>query len=216
MRVYPSLVGQRFGMLVVEQQVESSEAGQRRWLCRCDCGNVHRTTTDNLKRGRTTNCGCKKSPDLTGQFFGRLTVLGRSEKRGSRGKRRTPLWEYRCECGAITYKATDALNSPKESMCTSCAGKNSARIARQSAGFVGGTQLAKICIRNQSSANTSGCHGVYYDAKTDKYRARLKFKGKVMNFGTFDNLDDAVKARKRAEEEYFEPLVSAMGGKETC
>ena len=209
MKKYESLIGRRFGRLLVIEQLESSSTGQRRWLCTCDCGGSHISTTASLNSGRTTNCGCKKSPDLTGQVFGRLTVIGRSEKRGTRGARTAPMWECRCECGNITYKATDTLNS--ESMCLECKGIIGAEIARRSAGFVNGTQITKIKNMKPTAANTSGCRGVYYDKRTNRYRARLRFKGKIMDFGTYESFDDAVAARKAAEEEYFEAFLEETG-----
>lgn len=211
MREHPSLIGERFGKLIVIEQLPSTDRGQRRWRCKCDCGGEHIATTGNLRSGRTTNCGCKKSPDLTGQVFGRLTVLGRSEKRNSRGARTTPMWECRCECGAITYKATDTLTNPDESMCQSCQGIYAAETARKSAGFIGGTQITKLRNMEPTAANTSGCRGVYYDKKTNKYRARLKFKGKIMNFGSYAKFEDAVAARKAAEEEYFGAFLEEIG-----
>lgn len=210
MRTYEDLTGQRFGKLVVEASVPPLK-GQRRWLCRCDCGGTHVVTTGRLKSGHTTSCGCKKSPDLTGKVFGRLTVLGRSDKRSPRGARTTPLWECRCECGNITYKATDTLTNSEESMCRECKGRIGAEIAREHAGFVGGTQVSRIVNVNRTSSNTSGCRGVYLDRKTGKYRARLKFKGKIMSFGTFRTLEDAVAARKAAEELYFGEFLDEIG-----
>ena len=53
---------------------------------------------------------------LIGQQFGKLEVISRSDKRAPRGKRTVPLWECRCECGNITYKATDILKNDKLSM----------------------------------------------------------------------------------------------------
>lgn len=209
MRDYPSLIGKRFGKLIVVAQAES-KSGQRRWMCQCDCGGTNIVTTGNLNNGHTTNCGCKKSPDLTGQVFGKLTVIGRSDRRNPRGKRTTPMWECRCECGNITYKATDTLTNPDESMCQECKGRIGAEIARQSAGFVGGTQISRIKNMTLIATNTSGCRGVYYDKKTNKYRARLKFKGKIMNFGSYTNFEDAVKARQAAEQEYFGSFLESL------
>lgn len=203
MREYPSLVGNRYGKLTVIEQVESSSRGQRRYRCICDCGGTIIAFAGNLKSGHTTSCGCNKSPDLTGQVFGKLTVIGRSDKRNSRGTRTTPMWECRCECGNITYKAKDTLTNLDLSMCSECAEKYAAEKARAGAGFVGGTQISKIRNMKVPITNTSGCRGVYYDKKTNKYRARLKFKGKIMNFGSFSNFEDAVAARKAAEKEYF-------------
>ena len=212
MRKIPSLVGMRFGKLVVERQEGSTAAGQRRWLCRCDCGNTHITTASVLKRSPMANCGCLKSPDLTGQVFGRLTVLGRSEKRGARGGRTTPLWECRCSCGATVCKATDSLKNPDESMCAACAGESNSKTARAACGYVAGTQLSRIRDPRTGAANTSGCRGVYYDPKTNRYRARLKFQGKIMSFGSYTNYEDAVKARQRAEEEIFEKFIASIEG----
>lgn len=211
MREHPSLIGERFGKLIVIEQLPSTDNGKRRWRCKCDCGGEHSATTGNLRSGRTTNCGCKKSPDLTGQVFGRLTVIGRSEKRYPRGKRTTPMWECRCECGNITYKATDTLTNPDESMCQACQGIYAAETARKSAGFVGGTQITRIRNMKPTAVNSSGCRGVYYDKSTKKYRARLEFKGKLMNFGTYTNFEDAVKARKAAEEECFKAFLEETG-----
>ena len=202
MRKYPNLIGKRFGMLTVVEQAESA-SGQRRWVCRCDCGGMRVVPTGNLNSGRTTHCGCKKSPDLTGMVFGRLTVLGRSTRRSPRGGRTTPMWECRCACGNLTYKATDTLTNSDESMCKDCNGVVGAEMARKAAGFVGGTQLSKIIVSADRAGNSSGCRGVYYEKKTNRYRVRLKFKGKIMSFGSYENFSDAVAARKAAEEEYF-------------
>ena len=206
-----SLIGRRYEKLVVIEQKESTKRGQRQWLCKCDCGGTCVATTGNLNSGHTTNCGCKKSPDLTGKVFGKLTVLGRSDKRNSRGKRTTPMWECRCECGAIIYKATDTLKNSDISMCNDCAGKYAAGIARQSAGFVGGTQITKIMDMTPTAANTSGVRGVYYEKRSNKWRARLRFKGKTMSFGSFARFEDAVFARKEAERIYFGEFLEENG-----
>jgi len=207
---HPALIGQRFGKLVVEAQLESTPQGRRRWLCRCDCGNTCVSTTAQLSRSPMANCGCVKSPDLTGRVFGQLTVIGRSDKRSPRGKRTTPMWECRCSCGATVYKATDSLTNPSRSMCASCAGEHNAKAARDGAGFVAGTQLSKIRTMSTSAVNTSGCRGVYYNPKTKMYRARLKFQGKLLSFGSYRNYDDAVKARRLAEEEIYGKFLSSI------
>lgn len=206
-----NLIGKRYDKLIVKEQMESTKTGQRRWLCKCDCGGTYITTTGNLNSGHTTNCGCKKSPDLTGKVFGKLEVLGRSDKRNSRGKRTTPMWECRCECGAITYKATDTLTNPDISMCIECAGKYAAEIARQSAGFVDGTQITKIVEMKPTAANTSGVRGVYFEKRSNKWRARLTFKGKIMSFGSFPKFEDAVEARRKAEQIYFGEFLEEKG-----
>jgi len=141
--------------------------------------------------------------NLVGKRFGKLEVIGRSDKRGSRGARTVPLWECRCDCGAICYKATDTLTNPEVSMCNDCAGKYAGEKMREKAGYVDGTQISRIKSDKLSAVNTSGCRGVYYDKKTGRWRARLRFQGKLMNFGSFAKFEDAVNARKAAEREYY-------------
>ena len=145
--------------------------------------------------------------DLTGRRFGALTVLEFSDKRGSRGNRTVPLWKCLCDCGEITYKATDTLNSQRYVSCAKCASKKASTKMRESAGFVDGTQVSRIKSNKLSVSNTSGAKGVYFEKSTQKWRARLKFKGRLMNFGSFERFEDAVKARKDAEELYFSEFL---------
>lgn len=51
--------------------------------------------------------------------------------------------------------------------------------------------------------NTSGITGVNWDEESGKWRARIWAYGKMYHLGRFDNFEDAVKARKEAEEKYF-------------
>lgn len=59
------LEGQRFGKLIVLEQVNSilepSGILRTAWKCHCDCGNDVIVKTINLKSGDTTSCGCSIS-----------------------------------------------------------------------------------------------------------------------------------------------------------
>lgn len=57
-----------------------------------------------------------------------------------------------------------------------------------------------------SKANTSGAKGVIYDKTRQKWRAEITIRGKKKNLGRFDNYEDAIKARKQAEEKYYNPI----------
>ena len=139
MREWPNLIGEKYGTLTVIGQAPSTAKGQRRWVCRCDFGIEKIVMGSNLRRGTTVSCGCKHRNDLTGQRIGKLTVIERSDKYGSRGKRQTQLWKCQCDCGAITYKATDTLTNPDISMCQDCAAEYAITQARANLGFEGGT-----------------------------------------------------------------------------
>lgn len=97
------LSGETFGRLTVINRVIDSEKNVK-YLCKCKCGNETICYASNLKRGLTTSCGCfrkeksreNKFIDLTGQIFGKLTVLNLDHQNEST---RQYYWNCICECG---------------------------------------------------------------------------------------------------------------------
>ena len=67
--------------------------------------------------------------------------------------------------------------------------------------LVDGTSLTLLERRQgkRMSSNTSGVTGVYR-CKSGKWAAQITFKGKTHYLGTYDTLEEAAKARSRAEE----------------
>ena len=51
--------------------------------------------------------------------------------------------------------------------------------------------------------NQSGVPGVSKDNKSGKWRSRLMLEGKEINLGYYDDFNEAVKARSKAEHKYF-------------
>lgn len=95
------LTGKKFGRLTVMSRVENP-GKEPCWHCVCDCGNECVAVGANLKNGTKQSCGClvketiyqRCFKDLTGQKFGRLTVV---EKHGKQNGRIT--WLCKCDCG---------------------------------------------------------------------------------------------------------------------
>lgn len=63
------LVGQRFGMLVVQKLEVPTPYMKKSWLCKCDCGNtcirLEATLKASKRDGRVSNCGCVNQSYLT-------------------------------------------------------------------------------------------------------------------------------------------------------
>ncbi len=55
-----NLVGQRFGRLEVMELAGTDKARNRKWLCKCDCGEQKVIMGIHLKDGSTESCGCLK------------------------------------------------------------------------------------------------------------------------------------------------------------
>lgn len=52
------LSGRRFGRLTAIARVENTPGGRARWICECDCGGSKAVASAELKKGRTSSCGC--------------------------------------------------------------------------------------------------------------------------------------------------------------
>lgn len=60
-----SLVGQRFGKVVVTKYLGSDSHRNGVYRCVCDCGKETDVYTNSLKRGHTKSCGCSRHETLT-------------------------------------------------------------------------------------------------------------------------------------------------------
>lgn len=58
---FKSLIGARFGKLLVIERVENGRLNQVRYKCQCDCGGIAIVDAGNLRQGTTNSCGCIKS-----------------------------------------------------------------------------------------------------------------------------------------------------------
>lgn len=94
------LAGKRFGLLTAIAPTEERKNGYTVWRCACDCGGEALVPSRYLKNGWAKDCGCvpkeKRRQDLTGQRFGRLTVL---EDTGRYSKGSQCIWRCVCDCG---------------------------------------------------------------------------------------------------------------------
>lgn len=106
-----NLKGEKFGLLTV---LERDKDKLKHWKCICDCGNYTSVHLSNLKSGNTKSCGCisrqkvsqRRMKDLTGQRFGRLTAIERTDKKTNSG---CYLWECICDCGNTCLVGTSSL-----------------------------------------------------------------------------------------------------------
>ena len=143
----------------------------------------------------------RQKVDLTGQRYGRLTVVGPAENVGSR-----TAWRCLCDCGRETVVPTHRLRSGHTKSCGCVNGPGGPRDALGLT-YIDGTCVEMLASRTVRRNNTSGVPGVDWWASKGRWRASICFKGRRRYLGSYDNFEDAVRARKRAEEELFEPFL---------
>ncbi|MBD5083988.1 MAG: HNH endonuclease [Clostridiales bacterium] len=139
--------------------------------------------------------------DLTGQRYGCLTVLGSAENVGSR-----TAWRCLCDCGQETVVKTHHLRCGHTKTCGCQNGPGGPRPALGLT-YIDGTCVEILRTNTIRSNNTSGVPGVDWVASKRLWRAAICFKGKRHYLGCYHKFEDAVKARKQAEEELFDPFL---------
>ena len=217
---FKDLSGERFGRLQVLHRVDDYVTPKGKkvavWLCKCDCGNVV-TVRKNQLTGGQKSCGCLQrekaesaGEDLTGQRFGRLTVVKkvRLDKPTSNGV--VNGWLCKCDCGNTKVLITKKLKNNLTKSC-GCLIRDKAIDRLQNDNVVGrykGTVITAISpARKLNKNNKSGTNGVYWNSSENKYIAKITLRNKSITIGRFDYIEDAIKARKLAEEEYYAPII---------
>lgn len=123
------LTGKQFGQLIVLYRTKDHITKNGRsvvmWHCKCSCGNYVDIMGDCLKSGHTKSCGCyrKKATsersfvNLTGETFGRLTVLQQAENYISPKGKEESQWMCQCICGNVCVVRNSALRSGNTQSC---------------------------------------------------------------------------------------------------
>lgn len=187
------LTGQKFGLLTVQKYV-----GNKKWECRCDCGNIKIIEGGELRRKTRTgtrSCGCLVGTGLIGKKYGQLLVKSKIKDTD----------RYICVClicGKETKRAYMSLIQGDTQKCEECANKNRSEVMKKY--FIEGTYVNSIRLNKKpGEANTSGVVGVYWDKLRQKWTAEIVFKKKKYYLGRYTRKKEAIQARKQAEKEIF-------------
>lgn len=131
--------------------------------------------------------------DLTGQKFGKLTVMYMNGK----DKYGIAIAHCKCDCG----NEKDVLSNNLKRGSTKSCGCNSKVIM----GTIPNRLMAKI-----SKRNTSGVKGVSFYKNNKKWVAKIGFQGAQHHLGYFDTLQEAADARIEAEKVYFDSFLASL------
>lgn len=121
-KIKEKLIGNCFGNWLVLQEDGQDSNGNYLWLCQCQCidKTIRSIPTNQLISGNTKSCGCSKNnkprEDLTGNKFGKLTVIGLKDKNSKSDKLK---WICKCDCGNTREicVTTYSLTSGKTKSC---------------------------------------------------------------------------------------------------
>ncbi|MBR0343607.1 MAG: hypothetical protein IJH64_15400 [Oscillospiraceae bacterium] len=185
------ITGRKFGKLTALFPLKEIKGSSYMWHCVCECGNELDVRLSSLTSGNTTSCGCQrreklrgKAKDISGKSFGLLTALEPTDRR----ENGSVVWKCMCKCGNTTEVPLIRLTSGNVKSC-GCLKKNIHKKVQT---------VSKSSVLRKD--NKSGYKGVC-QKKNGKWMAYLMKKGRRYYLGSYDNINEAVKARKRAEKE---------------
>jgi len=217
------LTGLRFGRLVVTRLTDKRKGGRFVWECKCDCGNVIEAHSPSLLSGDRKSCGClakeaclrlekNNTIDITGQRFGMLVAIRPTGKKKKGSTSSPAIWECRCDCGNIieVQKKNLLRGSKKSCGCLfheMMVEHGKSIDVHKVFGLVENTSLSMLKDKKPRKDSKTGYRGVYFSNRDQKYIASIGFKKKDKKLGSFDTLEEAVKARAKAEKEIYEPFL---------
>lgn len=216
------LTGQKFGRLTVISKAENSADGHIRWLCNCECGNSITTRGTSLRSGVTKSCGCLVSDklrewsksnrkyntyDLTRDYGIGYTSNSNEEfyfDLEDYDRIKNYCWSSN-ENGYIYTQEKDAyilmhrflMNEKDSEIEVDHFNRNRKDNRRGNLKSI--TRQHNNWNKGLQTNNESGVTGVRFNKEAQKWVAYIMRK----HLGTFNSFDDAVKARKKAEQKYF-------------
>ena len=140
---------------------------------------------------------------IIGKKYGRLTVLQRSDNQSSN---KAYLYKCQCECGKIIYTRLSHLKDGDIKSCGCLFEENSKKLNTRPV-FYDGTNISHIKSKKIPKNNTSGFKGVSFNKKRKKWEAALMLRGKTIHLGSFDRIEDAIRARRNGEKKYYNPVI---------
>lgn len=148
---------------------------------------------------------------LDGRTFGRLTVLGPGTRKGyvlcqcvcgkQKEIRQTSLTKQKeptRSCGCIQRQAVSKIGSQDIA-------QNARKLRTDNLTF--NTNFSSIETNRPFRNNTSGVKGVSWNGKRQRWEAYISIHGKRVFRGRYSQFEDAVAARKAAEQIYHAPVI---------
>lgn len=230
--VKTDLTGMKFGRLRVLKQAEDYVTPKglhmAMWLVLCDCGDSEPFVTQGaaLTSGRTTSCGCylknklKKynTYNLTGDYGIGYTSKGEEFWFDKEDYDLIKEYSWHYSDGYVVAHAIDGSgkivrlhnfvmgetgNNVVDHIVHPKTNENKYDNRKQNLRVI--TQGQNCMNRHLRSNNTSGVTGVNWCKQKNKWQAKITINNKQIHLGFFDEdqLEDAIKVRKNAEDKYF-------------
>jgi len=222
MSKFIDLTGQKFGRLTVIKFYEKRRR-ESYYLCKCDCGNPEEKIIrgSSLTSGNTQSCGCLQKEKVK-ELFKKYNTYDLTGKYGIGYTNKDEIFYFDIEnynlikdyCwytdkdGYLITKDSDGYLIRMHRLVMNCPDDMEVDHIYHNL-YDNRKEFLRIVNRPQNSMNkdkpsnnTSGIKGVWWDKRRNKWTAEIKIYKKKKYLGAFNNINDAINAREKAEIQY--------------
>lgn len=220
-----------FGRLTVIQQtddyVDKQNKHYSRWNCTCTCGMKSIVRGSDLKKGKVQSCGCLQKELLSNKTKEKLKkyndyeiqedyVIMYTNKGEPFFVDLEDFWRVKDICWHIrkdgyVYGKINKRSVLLHRLITDCP-------KTMKIDHIGGSETKnnnrknnlRVCTQSQNAKNKKldrrnkfGCSGISYIKKLNKYQASIDYDNKRIYLGIYTILEEAIEARKEAENKYY-------------
>lgn len=222
-----SIIGKRFGRLVVQYKCDYIRRNLSVYHCICDCGNECDVCGTDLTHGNVSSCGClRKESQKTrsckfneyeqhGDYYIGYTLNGKKFYFDSDDyeKVKDYCWSITKD-GYVAAKAKDGTDRHiflhqiiLGKYVDHIGGKDTRNDNRKSNLRKNNDIYSFESINNMNKPlqknNKSGHKGVSWHKRDNIWEVHITVNKRQIYLGRFENFDDAVRVREEAEEKYF-------------
>jgi hypothetical protein len=216
MGTWKSLVGQRFGNWVVVSEIDAIRS-----LCRCDCGTIKPVTRTSLKQGTSKSCGCLSKEyaqkrrkfckyDLTNDYGVGYTHKGDKFYFDLEDFDKIKNYSWSCNKEGYLMTSIEGKTYRMHRIIMNCSDSkiwidhinHDVKDNRKSNLRIVNNMQNQMNAKLRSN-NVSKCTGVHYHKDDNKWIATIQIDKKKVHLGAYEDYEDAVNARKQAENRYF-------------
>jgi hypothetical protein len=193
------LVGQRFGhLLVLEMASERTKKGLVCWLCRCDCGETKIVVGRDLRSVHVQSCGCLKGYITHGLSYHELYVVWASMIQRCENPNHDSYPRY----GGSGVTVCERWRRSFLNFLIDMGERPSPQhTLDRYPNRKGNYEPGNVRWATWKQQNQKARRGLSVYQFRGKYIARICADGRTYNLGTFSLFDDALAARKVAEQE---------------
>lgn len=208
--------GKKYGMLtIVSEAPRNHYKNKRQVYCKCDCGNQQLTlvTTNNLISGNTTSCGCYGEARRKTHGMSHTRTYNIHEGMLRRCKPALAVdFPYHAGKGiSVCARWAPELGGSFENFLQDMGecpdGLSLDRIDVNGDYTPENCRWATLSFQGYNKGmdpnNTSGKTGVSFYNRIQKWSAEIHVDGNHIRLGLFEKFEDAVKAREKAEIDYY-------------